>query len=242
MLPEADLDLDWLERRNFLAQTLHAVSNHLQGHVRTKRSDLYGPSWLYQMVNRKPGSLPPILADTIPNLLGCFGINLGCMACVAIRATVDANPLGGCLPPCAANIGNGCGNAWGVFLSKELSAKSVVCTELFNQGYIDAETFLADSQFGALLESKDPLVLKGYRMLANPLVAVARSSQIAAKSLDFVTSPFMSYMKYYVGLKSQWSTKSVLGWVGTEVAKPLCRIAGYLSDFVPSFHQSISLF
>jgi hypothetical protein len=194
------------------------------------------------MVNRKPGSTVSPLVDTVPNILGCFGINLGCMACVVIRATVDANPLGGCLPPCAANIGNGCGNAWGVFLSKELTAKSVVCTELFSQGLIDTETFLADSQFGAKLESNDPLVLKGYRVLASPFVAAAQRSQIAAKSLHLVTRPFMSYMKFELGLLSHWSAGSFVGWVGTEMAKPFCRVAGYISDVLPDLIQSFALF
>jgi hypothetical protein len=51
----------------------------------------------------------------------------------------------------------------------------------------------------------------------------------------------MSYVKFDQGLAMEWFFGSSLGWLETQVAKPVFRIAGYWSNFL-SDACSLSLY
>jgi hypothetical protein len=204
--------------------------------TRVKRHDLYKYSWIYEILKKQPGSITPLLAEIAPNIMSCFGVLFGCMNCVMLRNVFDRTGIG-CMVPCASNQGHACGNAWGGFLSVWLKSRSVVCTELYQQGRLDTETFLADGSFGQRLEIADPLVMEGYRFLATPFVAASQRSTHATSTLQYFAYPFMEFIKSREGLPFS-AIPAFTGRTLIELSKPLLRAVAIISNPVQQFLHS----
>jgi hypothetical protein len=187
------------------------------------------PAWIYETLAVDSGFFASSLADISPNVMTCTGSFLGCLHCILLRVHIDGLPVA-CTVPCSANTANACGNAWGAFLSKYLTSKSVICTHLFKRGFIDTETFIADGMFGAKLTSDDPLVMQGYRMIAGPVVTAAEKSETVTRILNTLSMPWMDFMKYEQGFTSSSSFSCKVGWLMTEIAKPVFRLSSMFYD------------
>lgn len=83
------------------------------------------------------------------------------------------------------------------------SGGSVICTELHRQGYINDYIYKADEIFGKNLELKYPLVLKGYRIMAKPIVIQMKESRVFSKYVNLIARHWVKEMAYRIGYINQ---------------------------------------
>jgi len=121
-------------------------------------------------IDSEPPSTPAPLAPKLPELRqvlkaakpfvgSCIGSTTGCAMCVLVLGRL---PLGvvpaACAGPCFVGTFGSCGS----LLGRVFSETTVICTELFKQGFIDTETFIADAEFGKKMSQESQTVLQVY--------------------------------------------------------------------------------
>jgi hypothetical protein len=107
--------------------------------------------------------------------------------------------------------------------SKSIGAKTVICTELERQGLLNTELYQAGhSHFLSL----SPQTVRGYRVWANKVVPLMGRSKLLCKLL----LP-LAEARY---LQITGRKKSILGWLMSSVAEPICYMIGF---FVPAGDQ-----
>ncbi|XP_019614019.1 PREDICTED: uncharacterized protein LOC109461980 [Branchiostoma belcheri] len=129
----------------------------------------------------------------------CVGDSVGCGICFGVGAL--SNGAAGaiaCITPCTLSIGGACGNAiaLGVGEAVNVLRNTVICTELFAQGHLDAQTYLADAAFGRQLATEFPHVMEGYHTLANPIVWLMQRSKTATSIVKTFALPWARHMSY----------------------------------------------
>lgn len=100
---------------------------------------------------------------------------------------------------------------------------TVVCTELVRQGLLSEELYAAGHEY---FLSLSPQTVRGYRVWANKLVPVMGRSKLLCKLL----LP-LAEARY---LQITGRKKSILGWLMSSVAEPICYMIGF---FVPAGDQ-----
>jgi len=108
-----------------------------------------------------------------------------------------------------------------VFVST-IGEGTVICTELYRQGLLDKEIYLADSTYGALL---DDAVLIGYHSWAEGIASKMRDSKILTRVVSLIAIPWAKEMAFQMGTldKGHW-----LGKAMNIVGIPICRFIGRL--------------
>ena len=71
---------------------------------------------------------------------------------------------------------------------------TVICTELYQQGLMDQQTFEADQKFGKLVSQHNPYVMIGYWTLAVPVVKLMRKSYAVTKLVNLFAAPWAKEM------------------------------------------------
>jgi hypothetical protein len=105
------------------------------------------------------------------------------------------------------------------------SEGTIICTELYKQGLMDAWIYEADSQFGEYLKNNRPEVMAGYHYLARPIVSLMRKSRYFTYLVNFFAKPWSYEMSYRVGAREKGDfTGSVVMFVGI----PICSFTGKL--------------
>ncbi|XP_078669350.1 uncharacterized protein LOC144910291 [Branchiostoma floridae x Branchiostoma belcheri] len=126
----------------------------------------------------------------------CAGSAVGCGVCVGILSFFTLGiGAAACVAPCALGIGGTCGAAAATGISEASSGK-IICTELFAQGHLDAQTYLADAAFGRQLAAEFPHVMEGYHTLANPIVWLMQQSDTATSIVKTFALPWARHMSY----------------------------------------------
>lgn len=64
------------------------------------------------------------------------------------------------------------------------NTETVICTELYRQGYLDKETMRKDANYGLLVRVNKPHVYHGYIYLATPVVSLMRRSKVFTKLIS----------------------------------------------------------
>lgn len=100
---------------------------------------------------------------------------------------------------------------------------TVICTELYRQGYLSDELYAADVEFGRWIEKHLPQVLKGYQFLAAPIVSQMQQSKSFTNSVWFFAKPWSEEMAYMTGVSDRENFGGALIMV---VGIPLCFIVG----------------
>ncbi|XP_019614016.1 PREDICTED: uncharacterized protein LOC109461978 [Branchiostoma belcheri] len=129
----------------------------------------------------------------------CAGNSVGCGICFGVGAL--SNGAAGaiaCITPCTLSIGGACGNAIALSVGEAAMflRNTVICTELFAQGHLDAQTYLADAAFGRQLAADYPHVMEGYHTLANPIVWLMQRSGTATAIVKTFALPWARHMSY----------------------------------------------
>ena len=96
----------------------------------------------------------------------------------------------------------------------EEAAGTVICTELYRQGFMDEETYLKDAEFG---KKQDIEVIAGYHTWGIPLARAMRNSRVVTwlvKPLALAWAEDMS------------GKKNALGAFLNKIGIPICRFIG----------------
>jgi hypothetical protein len=96
---------------------------------------------------------------------------------------------------------------------------TVICTELFRQGYIDRKTFVKDCAYGMKISREKPFVYEGYRYLADPVVAHMEKSPSFTKAVAFFVLPWVHHIA---------GKRNLMGGLINVVGQFVCGIVGKL--------------
>ncbi|XP_050691967.1 uncharacterized protein LOC126983320 isoform X2 [Eriocheir sinensis] len=177
-------------------------------------------------------------ADFLPFLAqigGCLGSVAGCSFCFIfiLSRNVSVTP-GVCMGPCGVGVSGACISlfAKGIEYKKgnveyKMVPETVICTELFTQGQLSWESYIADAAYGTRLAGKDPQALRGYQLLAGPLVAAMQLSPTLTGLVKTLARPWISHMEYEEGMAA---FDNPLGHLITTLGLPLCSAAALLHD------------
>lgn len=94
---------------------------------------------------------------------------------------------------------------------------TVICTELYRQGYYSDAVYQADVTYGSKMKLENPEVYWGYRFIADPIVALMQKSKLFTKAVAFFAVPWA---------KNMAGEKNVLGSLVSFFGEPLCFIVG----------------
>ncbi|CAH1238272.1 Hypp5554 [Branchiostoma lanceolatum] len=159
----------------------------------------------------------------------CIGESAGCAVCFGTRVLFESSILdsaAACLEPCVSGIGGACGNAIGEGIGAAVDA-TIICTELFVQGHLDAQTYLADAAFGRLLAAESPHVMDGYHTLASPIVWLMQRSETATSIVKTFALPWAQHMSY---LQDMADEGDELGAVVMEIGMALSGAVGRVTQ------------
>jgi hypothetical protein len=95
---------------------------------------------------------------------------------------------------------------------------TVICSELFRQGYMPSNLYVRDHFYGDYLRLHNPNVLVGYHFWAKPIVALMKKSKLFTK---IVSIPALKWAKHIAGEES-----SLFGHFCVHVGEPVCAIIG----------------
>jgi hypothetical protein len=94
---------------------------------------------------------------------------------------------------------------------------TVICTELYNQGYYSDEIYLADVAYGIQVRATRPHIYAGYRLWADPVVALMKKSKLFTALVALFAIPWARNMA---------GENNVFGLILSEVGEPLCGLLG----------------
>ena len=97
---------------------------------------------------------------------------------------------------------------------------TVICTELYNQGYLSTEIILKDIAYGVHVRRHRPEVYVGYRLAATPIVKLMKKSKIFTKAVSMLAIPWA---------KNMAGESNLLGDLISNIGEPICGIIGKLS-------------
>ncbi|XP_042206590.1 uncharacterized protein LOC121855608 isoform X1 [Homarus americanus] len=193
-----------------------------------QRRRRYGP------LRRAMKSIDKILAyegfkALIPQIGGCLGSSGGCAFCFVyiLLSDVTVSP-GVCYGACGVAVGGSCGTLFAKGIQNKLD-HTVICTELFTQGRLSLSSYLADASFGVHLATSNGQALRGYQVMATPLVAVMQVSPIVSDIVEAMARPWIQHMEYQEGLQAN---DDVLGHLITTVGLPFCSLVAVVVDHI----------
>jgi hypothetical protein len=96
---------------------------------------------------------------------------------------------------------------------------TVICTELYRQGYFPIVVVMADREYGRKLREVNPEVYYGYRLMADPIVKLMQKSKLFTKAVAFFAVPWAFNMA------GEYNT---LGSLISMFGEPLCYMVGKL--------------
>lgn len=165
----------------------------------------------------------------IPQIGGCVGATGGCSFCFIyiLWNNVAVNP-GVCYGACSVAVGGSCTTLMAKGIQYQLD-HTVICTELFTQGRLSLSSYLADASFGTRLATTNAQALRGYQMLAAPLVAIMKVSPTVSDLVEVVAKPWVRHMEFQEGIQDN---DDMLGCLITILGLPLCTLVAVLTDHV----------
>lgn len=99
-----------------------------------------------------------------------------------------------------------------------MSQQTVVCTELYRQGFMSTNSYLADASYGYKLNKTNPEAMEIYKALATPIVAVMRRSEIFSAVVNVVATPWREHMEFTEGIRTE---DNVIGSWTVSTAVPI---------------------
>ena len=97
---------------------------------------------------------------------------------------------------------------------------TVICTELYRQGYMDLVTYSKDAEYGREVLNTCPHVMIGYRFLATPVVKLMQKSKVFTKIISY---PAMKWARHIAGEEN-----SIIGYLAINLGQPVCGMIGKL--------------
>lgn len=100
---------------------------------------------------------------------------------------------------------------------------TIICSELYRQGYLSKELWQADEKWGHMTARKDPDIIRGYRTWAAPIVRLMKRSPDATRIIAKLTEPWARQMAYEAGYLPKGN---FLGWLTNMVGIPFSWLVG----------------
>lgn len=94
---------------------------------------------------------------------------------------------------------------------------TVICTALYNQGFLPLEVYRADAAYGRHLDVADPSVRRGYLMWATPIAKAMTKSRTVAALVAPLALPWAQHI---------YGNENWLGALYMKLGVPLCRWLG----------------
>lgn len=165
----------------------------------------------------------------IPQIGGCVGATGGCTFCFMYLLYNDVGVSPGvCYGACSVAVGGSCTTLLAKGLQYHLD-HTVICSELFSQGHLSLTSYLADATFGSRLAASNPRGLRGYQILATPIVAAMQVSPGVTAVVEAVSQPWIRHMEYEEGLRA---ADDVVGSLMTSLGLPMCSLVAVAIDHV----------
>jgi hypothetical protein len=101
-----------------------------------------------------------------------------------------------------------------------IGEESVICTELFKQGYISKEFHKKESLYGFMVDYN---CMEGYHKIAKPIVKLMKKSPLFAKCIYYISRPVLNEMASQVDTNYNGS---LIGSLCLKVLKPICKYVG----------------
>lgn len=101
-----------------------------------------------------------------------------------------------------------------------LGMDSVICTELYRQGYMDLATYAKDAEYGRQLYKESPEIVIGYHFWAKPIVKLMKKSPIFTKIISY---PALKWARHIANEEN-----SIFGILAVNIGQPICGIIGKL--------------
>lgn len=101
--------------------------------------------------------------------------------------------------------------------NSDSSSGTVICTEMFRQGYMDKETYRRDQEYGRLIRLNDPYVYIGYIFLASPIVKIMKKSDVFTYLISIPAMAWANDMAY---------SNSFAGKIINKTGSFICRLVG----------------
>ncbi|CAG0880170.1 unnamed protein product [Cyprideis torosa] len=117
------------------------------------------------------------ISQSLTGNAGCVGASIACSFCALLREATGGGSVA-CYGSCSMGIFGNCIGMLGLYFTRVYADNSVICTELFSQGYLDLDTYVTDASFGVTLNQD---VVEGYHILAKPAVSVMKWSPTFTK-------------------------------------------------------------
>ena len=134
----------------------------------------------------------------------------------------------------------------------------IICTKLYELGYLSKEIYELDQEFGQLLVEKSPDTYYGYIAWAQTVVdwmegngpqcmfwirdsEERKQAQVylSTKWAREIATPWASHMAYLMGNENE---KNVTGRVLMSVGKPICKVIGVWQRWFGKSDQPTGLF
>jgi hypothetical protein len=103
---------------------------------------------------------------------------------------------------------------------------TVICTELYRQGYMDVTLYTKDAAYGRNLPAN---VVKGYQFLARPIVKLMQVSKLATKLISY---PALAWARHIAG-----DEFNIVGYVAQTYGEPIC---GFIGKFISGEKYDLS--
>jgi hypothetical protein len=87
--------------------------------------------------------------------------------------------------------------------------------------------FAADQAFGALMCERDPDVIVGYHLWAQPVVTMMHKSKLFTGIVKAIAMPWACEMAFQMGVEHEGN---LIGKILMTIGLPTCRILGKLSS------------
>ena len=100
---------------------------------------------------------------------------------------------------------------------------TIICSELYRQGYLSKELWQADETWGRMTARRDPDIIRGYRHWAAPVVRLMKRSPRATRIIATLTAPWARQMAYEAGYLPNGN---FLGWLTNLIGIPFSRLVG----------------
>lgn len=100
---------------------------------------------------------------------------------------------------------------------------TIICTELFEQGYMDAEIMARDAEYGIKLRQEAPHIYDGYVFLARPIVSCMRRSSFFTSVIAVFALNWAYDMAGYT---------NPFGRLINKIGSPICGAVGKALHFL----------
>lgn len=100
---------------------------------------------------------------------------------------------------------------------------TIICSELYRQGYMPKALWEADEKWGRMTARKDPDIIRGYRTWAAPVVRLMKRSPSVTRIIAKLTAPWARQMAYEAGYLAKGN---FLGWLTNLVGIPFSWLVG----------------